>query len=212
VSGALHLEGGMALKDPVKRKAYHSAYRASHREEKAAYAIGYNAAHRAEQIAYAASYHASHRAEHAAFSSNRRATRRGAAGRLTGADILALWDRQPACVRCGEGRGVDHIVALADGGLNVPGNLQTLCNPCNVRKEREMGRINTPERLVKLQAPKTPETRAKMRASAIARWSRPGAREALISSGRTNACARWNVGRGKPCACGRHVTAPMVVG
>jgi hypothetical protein len=54
--------------------------------------------------------------------SNRRAARLGRPGRISIADVLALWARQPACVDCGQGRGLDHIVAMADGGPNVPAN------------------------------------------------------------------------------------------
>lgn len=70
----------------------------------------------------------------AAKSANKAAVRAGVSGRLTKADIEALWQRQPVCVCCGEGRGVDHIKALTNGGSNTPDNIQTLCQPCNSRK------------------------------------------------------------------------------
>lgn len=66
---------------------------------------------------------------------NGRARHHCVTGRLRGADVLALWSRQPVCVACDKGRGIDHIVAFADGGLNEPANLQTMCQPCNTTKE-----------------------------------------------------------------------------
>jgi 5-methylcytosine-specific restriction endonuclease McrA len=69
-----------------------------------------------------------------AITHNQRAKKYGVPGRLTAADIRALWERQPTCVTCGVGRGVDHIRAMSRGGANVPDNLQTMCGPCNSRK------------------------------------------------------------------------------
>jgi 5-methylcytosine-specific restriction endonuclease McrA len=201
----------MALKDPVKRAAYHAAWRVTHREElaakKAAYARIYNPEHRSEARAYASAYHDSHRAEHAAFSANRRAARLGITGRLTGADIRSLWERQPTCVRCGGNRGVDHIVALTDGGLNAPENLQTLCLACNTHKEQAAVRLRSSEWRERLRTPRGPQARVNMRTAAIARFTRPGSRETLSRPGCVNACKRWNIGRGKPCICGEHVAA-----
>jgi 5-methylcytosine-specific restriction endonuclease McrA len=70
----------------------------------------------------------------AANNANLRARALGLA-RITAIDVEALWARQPACVDCGEGHGLDHILALADGGTNSPDNLQNLCHQCNRRKE-----------------------------------------------------------------------------
>ena len=93
----------------------------------------------AEHAAYMRSWYASNRdrksAHDAANKANDRAARMGRDGRITGADILGLWSRQPVCVACGEGKGIDHVRALADGGLNVVDNLQTMCKPCNRSKE-----------------------------------------------------------------------------
>lgn len=43
------------------------------------------------------------------------------------------------CRRCGNGPDdarllIDHIVPIARGGAGNPGNLQTLCEPCNIGK------------------------------------------------------------------------------
>lgn len=70
-----------------------------------------------------------------ASTANQRAKRVGATGWITAADVREVWTRQPACVECGNGRGLDHIVAFRDGGMNVPDNLQNLCRACNGAKE-----------------------------------------------------------------------------
>lgn len=75
-------------------------------------------------------------AKTAASNANQRAKRLGLSGRLTTADIRALWERQPVCVGCGKGRGVDHVIDMRSaGGENVPANLQNLCFECNSAKE-----------------------------------------------------------------------------
>ena len=67
---------------------------------------------------------------------NSRAQSYGVKGLLVTADVLALWERQPVCVRCGNGKGLDHIVPLRAGGVNQSSNLQNLCRSCNARKSR----------------------------------------------------------------------------
>lgn len=58
-----------------------------------------------------------------------------------------LFKRQPLCVLCmKEGRVTlatirDHIIPLAEGGLDVPENTQAVCEPCNKAKaEQESAR------------------------------------------------------------------------
>jgi 5-methylcytosine-specific restriction endonuclease McrA len=70
---------------------------------------------------------------------NRRAKAAGTPGKIRGDDVRDLWESQPVCLHCGEGRGVDHVIAFEDGGLNVPENLQNLCMTCNSRKR---GKLN----------------------------------------------------------------------
>jgi len=44
---------------------------------------------------------------------------------------------QHLCQECGEwGDQVDHIVEVADGGTNIPSNLQTLCRTHHNHKTR----------------------------------------------------------------------------
>lgn len=65
---------------------------------------------------------------------NRRAKAAGAPGHISRADVTALWERQPRCLRCGQGRGTDHIREFWEGGSNTPENLQNLCRNCNAKK------------------------------------------------------------------------------
>lgn len=69
-----------------------------------------------------------------AIAANQHAKKVGVSGRLTAGDIRDLWARQPACVSCGRGRGVDHIRAMSRGGTNTPDNIQTMCRSCNAKK------------------------------------------------------------------------------
>ena len=65
---------------------------------------------------------------------NTRAKRQGAAGRVSGADILAL----PAHCPCGATHAleVDHVVPLRNGGRNDADNVQVLCRQCHRAKTR----------------------------------------------------------------------------
>jgi 5-methylcytosine-specific restriction endonuclease McrA len=65
---------------------------------------------------------------------NRRARMYGADGQIGYETVLALWQRQPDCVDCGDGRGLDHVIPFALGGTNTSGNLANRCRSCNARK------------------------------------------------------------------------------
>jgi len=48
-----------------------------------------------------------------------------------------IWERDDfTCRHCGDRRflTIDHIVPWVRGGDNTPGNLQTLCRSCNLKK------------------------------------------------------------------------------
>ena len=77
-------------------------------------------------------------ANHAAKSANRRAEMYNADGRLSGADVIELWRREPVCVDCGDGRGLDHVIPLSRGGSNTSGNLANRCRSCNSRKGKRL--------------------------------------------------------------------------
>ena len=87
------------------------------------------------------------RAAAAATSANKQARLLGAVGTLSAEDVRLVWDRQPLCLNCDEGQGLDHIVAMARGGTNTPDNIQNLCLICNQAKHtRDLapGRIIRP--------------------------------------------------------------------
>jgi len=77
------------------------------------------------------------RASRAAVAARRRSR---VVGTYTGEDVRRLMVAQSSrCRACGVsllimGYHVDHIVAIAKGGLNVAANLQLLCPRCNLSK------------------------------------------------------------------------------
>jgi 5-methylcytosine-specific restriction endonuclease McrA len=77
----------------------------------------------------------------AADGANQKARALGLPGRITPADVLDVWAREPECVRCGKGRGIDHISPMASGGPNELANLQDLCPPCNAEKAAAERRV-----------------------------------------------------------------------
>jgi len=51
------------------------------------------------------------------------------------------------CQVCGlQGKEVDHIIEVQDGGLSVAENLRTLCHSCHVKKTTEMKRKRAAEK------------------------------------------------------------------
>lgn len=70
----------------------------------------------------------------AAVTANRRARMYGVHGLISYETVIELWVREPDCVDCGEGRGLDHVIAMSRGGTNTSGNLANRCPSCNNRK------------------------------------------------------------------------------
>lgn len=69
---------------------------------------------------------------------NRRAVLYGAEGRITLADVRSVLPEGATCVYCGGTYllGIDHRVALSEGGANERSNLQPCCRSCNASKFR----------------------------------------------------------------------------
>jgi 5-methylcytosine-specific restriction endonuclease McrA len=76
---------------------------------------------------------------------NNAAKARGLDGRITGGALINLWALQNGiqeeapvkCAACGvlaSDWQIDHVVAVKNGGDNVPGNLQLLCADCHKEK------------------------------------------------------------------------------
>lgn len=60
------------------------------------------------------------------------------AKRITAAQIKEVWERDQVCVKCGaEGRDIDHILPVSQGGQTEMDNLQLLCKPCHINKSRQ---------------------------------------------------------------------------
>jgi 5-methylcytosine-specific restriction endonuclease McrA len=147
---------------PGGPSAYDAAYRAAHLEEHRAYMAVWRAGHREQIRAQKRAAYAAHpqraierarrwveenpsrrRAIAMAASANTRAAEAGAHGRLSADDVTAMWRRQPHCLMCGDGVGLDHVIPLSRGGSNTTGNIQNLCRRCNARKGTKL-----PEELV----------------------------------------------------------------
>lgn len=81
----------------------------------------------------------------------REASRRNAESmrkHITSAKRRRIYERDAnVCLRCGTDTGLtlDHIVPIAKGGTNHDDNLQTLCGPCNNRKQARTINYRGPE-------------------------------------------------------------------
>jgi len=122
-----------------------SKWRRENRERKLAYDRAYRAARREDHRRWAAEWALRNPDRAACIATagraNTRARRAGVGGRLSVDDVAGLWERQPLCVACGVGRGLDHVVPLRSGGVNDPSNIQNLCPGCNSRANaRTLGR------------------------------------------------------------------------
>jgi 5-methylcytosine-specific restriction endonuclease McrA len=123
--------------NPERWRVAAAAYAAANPEKIRARSAAHYAANREKIIAEAAAYRVANPDKIRARKAARRARKLAAPGRFTEADIKAIIARQKGrCAECKRRRKltVDHIIPLARGGSNHPGNLQGLCQPCNSRK------------------------------------------------------------------------------
>lgn len=125
-------------RDPAKYRAKAKAWREANLERAQARERAWRAAHSAKMTGYRRAWHDASptraKAVRAATTANRRARLAGVDGVITYEVVLEIWRVQTACLGCGVGYGIDHIVPFARGGANTSGNLQNLCHPCNARK------------------------------------------------------------------------------
>jgi len=109
------------------------------RETRLIYAKNYREAHKQKRCEERHFYDS---ARHA----NYKARKHGVAGILHTSDIKDVLHPNARCFYCGRGRnelpiifgkrefGIDHVIPLSRGGLNVRGNIVACCHPCNASK------------------------------------------------------------------------------
>jgi len=145
-----------------KRSAQKASYRITHREQVAAYDATYYATHKKAiamtKAAWRASHHDQDIVRHAVWAKNnpekcraktnrRRARKRGNGGTHTAEDVKRqgdcqnwkCWWQGPGCtIDCRDKYEVDHMIPLARGGHNYPGNIVISCPHCNRSKKDKM--------------------------------------------------------------------------
>lgn len=122
--------------------ATNASWYANHREEQAAYRSSYRSNHR-EQIATRMSrWHKDNPNNKIAANQRRRARKIAVGGTHTATDIQRQGEVQKwLCWWCGEDcrdeYHVDHLIPLARGGHNGPGNIVIACPHCNLSKNNK---------------------------------------------------------------------------
>ena len=117
-----------AKKNPEKRRKNERRYYARNRQKI-----------RAKQAAYVLQ-NKDHKDRKRVRKHNRLARQRGAGGSFSSQDIRTIFKLQRgrcAYCRCDLNKvecHIDHIIALKNGGGNMPSNLQLLCKTCNLSK------------------------------------------------------------------------------
>lgn len=126
--------------NPEKRKATTKKYKDSHREEAKVYRKSY-AKRRNELLRNSTKKLAEEnplalRIKNCVKNANKRARKMGVKGKLTEPEVAALFNTYGnICIGChNEMPGLDHVIPLSKGGLNVIGNCQPLGLNCNFSK------------------------------------------------------------------------------
>lgn len=124
---------------PEKERARRKAWLAANPDKKRASDAAYRAANTEKVRTKSRAWAAANPERVAERWRNYRARKRGADGKYTAEDAVAIRTAQnDKCAYCKvklKGKGhLDHITPLARGGSNWPRNLQFLCEPCNLSK------------------------------------------------------------------------------
>ena len=126
--------------NPEKVKAVKAAWYVAHREEeKAKRALQYTA-NPEKMKARVSAWRGANPEAKRVHDHTRRARKLGSGGKLSrGLKARLFEDQKGKCKGCCRAFALanftlDHIVALSNGGLNVDGNMQLLCSPCNSKK------------------------------------------------------------------------------
>lgn len=122
-----------------RERAYCRAYRVLHREENKRHGREYYAANRERERQRILRWHAEHPENHRAADARRRARKLQAGGEHTAGDIrrqgnMQRWRCWWCGKKCKKQYHVDHLIPLAQGGHNGPGNIVIACPRCNLSK------------------------------------------------------------------------------
>jgi 5-methylcytosine-specific restriction endonuclease McrA len=125
--------------NPDARKAYEKAYRIANKDKLSEVALAWRNANRDRFDENAKAWYKANKPRVRAIGRNRRARVRSAEGTHTGDQILDLLRKQGSkCAECRKslksGYHADHIMPLKRGGSNDIGNIQLLCETCNLSK------------------------------------------------------------------------------